>query len=416
MKLKGRARAYAETLYSISCAEGVGGKTVSSERGARFLSYSVRLADPRQIDKALKLAEPLALATKTPVVIARRERGLILYQFQLSNALWESYTRADLNTNRDHVGVGLAEGRRQIDYVFDPPHAGIFGTTGSGKTETVKSALVGLFTAYRPDELQAVIVDMKGKYTDFTNTLHLHGVDIARTDEEINRALAYVNAEVKHREQNSIFNARRMVVVIDEAEAVFSTRSRLQIGRAMVQRGREVRINGLFATQEPHKGLFGKHLMKQIAGRWVGLVDSAHTSYFITGRAGLECHKLTGKGDFVCLRPGGLYDRLQVALATPADFDRLPRGEMTPPEFEVVEPLDIDQLPEDEERGPGRPREEVDPTKIAYYLVHGPGKVSQRIAKETLGLGYILHKRHQAFADAAWTEIKRLMKDKGNER
>lgn len=417
MKLTGRARIYGQALTAISKAKGIGGSGATLNRGARFLSFGVRLHDPLQIDQALRLAEPLAVATSTPVVIAHRERGLILYQFQLAGAYWESYTRADLKTDRDHIGVGLAEGRRQINVNFDVPQLGVFGATGSGKTETVKSMLVGLFTAYSPDDLRVVIIDLKGKYTDFANVTHLGGMPIARTDEEINHAFAVVNAEIRHREENSIFDAQRMVIVIDEAEAIISTRARLQFGQVLVKRGREIRINGIFATQEPHKGVFSKYLMKQILGRWVGLVDGPNTSYHITGRAGLECHRLTGKGDFIHVKPGGLHDRLQVALATQDDFNRIPRGNNgAPPEFEDIEPLALDRLPDDDERGPGRPREEVDPLKVAYYLVQGPGRVSQRIANEELGLGYILHKRHQAFSDSLVTEIKRLLEARKNGR
>ncbi len=196
---------------------------------------------------------------------------------------------------------------------------------------------------------------------------------------------------------------------------MFSTKARLQVGEALVKRGREVRVNGLFATQEPHKGNFGKHLMKQILGRWVGLVDDAYTSRFVTGRAGLECHRLTGRGDFIQVKPGGLHDRLQVALATKTDFERLPRGEMAPPQFEDVEPLDPSRLPDDE-RGPGRPREDVDPLKVAYYVVYGPDRISQRLAREILGIGYVLHKRHREFAERQIAEIKRLLEAKTNGR
>jgi hypothetical protein len=412
-ELAARARAYGEILTGLSKAEELRGSGASVLRGARFLSFGIRLRDPRDIDKALKLAEPLALATRTPVVIAHRDEGLILYQFQLSGQWWEDYTRADLITTANHVGVGLAEGRRQIDLRFDVPHIGVFGTTGSGKTETVKSMLAGLFTAHPPDHLQAIIIDMKGKYVDFQNVAHLAGMPIARTEQDINTALSFVNAQITQREQTSTFDGRRLVVVVDEAEAIFCTKERLAIGGALVKRGREVRINGLFATQEPHKGQFSKHLFKLILGRWVGLVDGPNSSYHITGRAGLECHALTGKGDFIQIKPGGLHDRLQVALATQTDYDKLPRADIAPPEFEEAEPLDVAQLPDP--RSPGRPRAELDPWKVGFYLAFGSGNVSKKMARDTLGLGYDLHIRHRTFAETvikARREILRWKKKK----
>lgn len=397
MNLTRRARFYGQAIQEISRAEGLNGTAVTVQRGARFVSMGVRLADPRQIDKALKLAEPLAAATGRSVVIARRERGLILYQFQLDGAFWQDYTRADLETA---IGVGLAEGKRQIDYSFKPPHTLVAGTTGSGKTETVRSMLVALFETYSPDELQAVILDLKGKFGEFANVSHLHGWPIARSDAEMNRALAFVNSQIKQREQVSNFSARRFLFVVDEAEAIFSTNARLAIGEALVKRGREVRIHGLFASQEPHKHQFGKRMFKQINNRWVGWVDQPLSSYHITGRGGIECHNLTSEGDFVHLAAGKEYDRLQVALPTQSDFDRLPRGNNgEPPEFDDSDILDVDQLPEPEPepRGPGRPTTPIDPYVIGYYDALGPDNVSKSRAKEVLDLGWDLHVRHREF-------------------
>ena len=44
----------------------------------------------------------------------------------------------------------------------DGPHMLVAGTTGSGKTETIISYLLGLCMKYRPDELNLLLVDMKG--------------------------------------------------------------------------------------------------------------------------------------------------------------------------------------------------------------------------------------------------------------
>jgi len=44
----------------------------------------------------------------------------------------------------------------------DGPHMLVAGTTGSGKTETIITCLLGLCMRYRPDELNLLLVDMKG--------------------------------------------------------------------------------------------------------------------------------------------------------------------------------------------------------------------------------------------------------------
>ena len=45
---------------------------------------------------------------------------------------------------------------------YDGPHMLVAGTTGSGKSETIISYLLGLCLCYRPDEVNLMLVDMKG--------------------------------------------------------------------------------------------------------------------------------------------------------------------------------------------------------------------------------------------------------------
>jgi len=63
----------------------------------------------------------------------------------------------------------------------DGPHMLVAGTTGSGKTETIISYLLGLCMQYRPDEVNLLLVDMKGG--GFTKRIgHLPHVVGAVTD------------------------------------------------------------------------------------------------------------------------------------------------------------------------------------------------------------------------------------------
>lgn len=91
----------------------------------------------------------------------------------------------------------------------DGPHMLVAGTTGSGKTETVISYLLGLCMQYRPDELNLLLVDMKGG--GFTKRIgHLPHVVGAVTDVDgdengtsaeymLSRFLYAMKAEIKRR-------------------------------------------------------------------------------------------------------------------------------------------------------------------------------------------------------------------------
>lgn len=409
-QLTGRVRMYAHALTILSQRRGLCGRGVTLERGARYFSIGVRLRNELEIDKALGLAEPLALATNTQTVITKREGGLVCYQFQLAGAYWEKYTRADLTTSLGTVGVGLSDNRRQVDFRFDPPHSLVAGTTGSGKTETVKSILCGLFAVHSPQELNAIIVDPDKDHGDvFRNVAHLAGVPIASDPGDITRVLTYAHQAYLDRKRDNRRDAPPLVIVIDEAEDALADPRNLGLVAPIARHGRKYRCHLLLATQKPNESTLPS-LLDKVNNRFIGLVQNAHLSAHLTGQAGLDCHKLTGEGDFMHVA-GATQERLLVALATRQDFDHLPRGEMTPPDWDDVEPdLDDD---EGVDSGPGRPISPVEAIKVAYYCVNGPGNVSQREARKTLDLGKDLHYRHRDFANELMVEIQRLLQVKG---
>jgi hypothetical protein len=404
-KLIGRAKMYCKALAYLSQRDDLAGIIDTAERGARYLALGVRLANELQIDKALKLSEPLALATNTKVVIAKREAGLVVFQFELAGAYWEKYTRSDLKNGPGRVGLGLSDGKRQVDFSFDPPHCLVCGTTGAGKSEAVKSLLTGLFTAYAPGELQAVIVDPDGDHADsFRNVAHLAGVGIASDPADIDRVLTYAHQEFVTRKRANDRTRTPFVVVVDEAEDAL-TGPRLALVEPIARHGRKYNCNLILATQKPSENAL-PGLLDKINHRFVGLVQTAHLSAYLTGQAGLDAHKLTGKGDFIRVA-GAHTDRLLVALATNTDIDRLPRADLASPE--IIEG-EVVVLPDPPEREAGRPRVELDPRKIAYYLLH---EVTRREAKEKFGIGQPLHLRHKTFAQAVATEAGRLYQLKG---
>ncbi len=386
--LDATAGRYYRVMALLFKEQGIRGKVVKQTRGARHLALGVRLADPRKLNTALALAEPLALGCGCPAVLAQRSQadpGLVAFQFQLAQRLWVDVTRGDVAG----LGVGLSEGRRQIDFSFSPPHAGVFGTTDAGKSEAVKSILAALFSAHRPGELAAVVVDPNRDYDAFANCAHL----AAPIDHGELQALTWAGQELARRVEANVKDGPRLVVVIDEAEEALKENAQgLEVARAIARTGRKYRVNLVLGTQDAkEKTLPG--LVSLVNNRWVGLVANAQVSATLTGQAGVEAHKLTGHGDFTHVA-GATVERLQIALVRPADLERLPRVET------VAMP---EVLPEDapavlNARGAGRPPVEVTPGKVATYLSPGPDNVSRAQAREHLALGRTAHEKHQGFA------------------
>lgn len=176
-------------------------------------------------------------------------------------------------TNTADVGlaatIGMShDGTVEVDLVRDGPHALIAGTTGSGKSELLRTLVVSLAANVGPDHLSFVLVDFKGGATfDACSALpHTVGV-VTDLDEGLaERALVSLDAEVRRRERrfrrdgvDNIADARRtveplprLVVIVDE----FATLAKelpgfLDALVTIAQRGRSLGVHLVLATQRP---------------------------------------------------------------------------------------------------------------------------------------------------------------------
>lgn len=382
--IEAQAKMYARVIAQLFLRRHIASKLTTVNRGARHLSYGLRLSNPEQLDNALKLAEYIALAANSKAVLAQRQNGFVVYQFELTADYWKSYTRQDLPTTE---AIGLAEKRKPINFTFKQPHALVAGTTDSGKSETVKSILLSLMTSYKPTELKIVICDLHDDYPDFDNESHLV-MPIAGNQNEIQNALLFVNNKLIKRKQQGIKNDYKLVLVIDEADKILSD-ERLAIVQSLTQEGRKFNIHVIIATQKPSHTDLPK-ILDNLNNRYVGLVSDAKISYMLTGKSGLQCHQLTGHGDFVNVC-GIENERFQVAQATTEDFNNLERGEIKPvkiPESDVV------LLPET--KPVGRPPLTVDSEILAYYYHYGPDNISIAQANKALKLSRYSHSFYKA--------------------
>ncbi|MDP9388305.1 MAG: FtsK/SpoIIIE domain-containing protein, partial [Actinomycetota bacterium] len=171
------------------------------------------------------------------------------------------------------VPVGVSEdGPLVFDLVHDGPHALVAGTTGSGKSELLRSLVAGLAATYGPDQLTFVLVDFKGgsAFGPLAGLPHVVGL-VTDLDEHLGeRALRCLEAELKHRElclrQAGVSDLRgyvaggqsarpplpRLVVIIDE----FATMAAELPGFidslvGIAQRGRSLGVHLVLATQRP---------------------------------------------------------------------------------------------------------------------------------------------------------------------
>lgn len=132
-------------------------------------------------------------------------------QNQIVNNIYENWVTNDVTRNLSvHIGKN-EHGIVDLDLYekADGPHMLVAGTTGSGKSETIITYLIGLCMKFSPTYLNLMLVDMKGG--GFSNRLqslpHCVGVvdDTAGESEGISavymlkRFLEVLNAEIKRR-------------------------------------------------------------------------------------------------------------------------------------------------------------------------------------------------------------------------
>jgi S-DNA-T family DNA segregation ATPase FtsK/SpoIIIE len=161
-----------------------------------------------------------------------------------------------------------------VDLVRDGPHGLVGGTSGSGKTEFLKTLLVSLCLNNHPDDLSIVIVDFKGGVDHDAVRPIPHVVDVSTNldIEQFRRTIVMLKAESRRRQDllasagssnlDSYRLARRsrpdlpalprLLVVVDEFGELLASeggREQLKELESITRIGRALGLNLLLVTQ-----------------------------------------------------------------------------------------------------------------------------------------------------------------------
>ena len=245
-----------------------------------------------------------------------------------------------------------------VDLVTDGPHALIGGTTGSGKSELLRSMIASMSASADAEHLAFLLIDYKGgsAFDRCADLPHTVGVVTDLDPQLSERALRCLNAELEYRERllrksgaDSIESYRRrrdgnaaleplprLVVVIDEFATLVSELPEFVDSLVGVaQRGRSLGVHLVLATQRPSGSIndnIRTNTNLRIALRMLDSVDSVDV--IGTDAAASIGRDAPGRA---CLRLGpGQLVNFQSALAT---------GPVSEADVAFVSPVGFGQLP-----------------------------------------------------------------------
>ena len=171
-----------------------------SDRRARTIARALaRFRDPERVDSSAGISPEVSLIA----LLGLMPDGSASLDRSLAETIASQWLGRPANA-RPTAPLGLSDrGPLTIDLVTDGPHILIGGTTGSGKSELLRSLVVGLATVSSPEQLNFVLIDYKGgsAFDACARLPHVVGIVTDLDESGSARAVRCLEAELRWREQ-----------------------------------------------------------------------------------------------------------------------------------------------------------------------------------------------------------------------
>jgi len=178
---------------------------------------------------------------------------------------------------RSTIGVDEHGAEAVIDLRRHGPHGLVAGTTGSGKSEFLRTLLIGWSLSASPQDLQMLLIDFKGNgaFGKLADLPHVVGLadDLALQGVNGSRMIAALKAELDHRKRRfaegghaedlgayrrarrtrtDLAPISRLLIVVDEFAELMQQQPDFIDGLQSISRvGRSLGVHLLLATQRP---------------------------------------------------------------------------------------------------------------------------------------------------------------------
>ncbi len=312
-------------------------------KGPSFTRLFLRPAKGQKVSGITNLGSELqlALGLQNPPLISVKPSGLAIDipTAQRSILKFSQFIgfeeRSPLEPLMLSVGVDLDGRLIELD-LSDPNscHCLGGGTTGSGKSEFLRTAILSLIGRYPPDSVMLAISDPKRvTFNEFENSAWMLA-PIAKSPDEISTLVQTLTGEMDRRyelleaegvsdiasyNRQSAQTIPRIVLLFDEYgealdQADDDQRKAIEKGiRRLAQKARAAGIHLLLFTQRPDAKKLDPQLRSNLPAS-IGLkVQRLEESTIIMGSPNAGAENLLGKGDLL-LRAGNEIVRLQAPL------------------------------------------------------------------------------------------------------
>jgi S-DNA-T family DNA segregation ATPase FtsK/SpoIIIE len=294
------------------------------------VSSMLRLADDLRVQMGLRYPPLIApQAGYVSVDLPRPDR---------QPARFEQYLSGQARDARPWLALGIDLNNRLVEADLSDPntcHFLVGGTTGSGKSEWLRSQLLSLLIRHDPSQLKLVLVDPKRvTFPEFEQSPYLYDGIVKDSDGAITlmtRLVAEMETRYQRFEQQRCLDLQqynqtvpetlpRIICIFDEYAdfmADKATRQALENGiKRLGAMARAAGIHLVIATQRPDASVVTPLIRANLPGRVALRTASEADSAIILGGKQTTAVNLLGQGDLLC-RLGGQVQRLQGLFASP---------------------------------------------------------------------------------------------------
>ncbi|TYS01677.1 DNA translocase FtsK [Rossellomorea vietnamensis] len=323
-------RKYVSTLETHFNRNGLNVKVNEVIVGSSVIRLTLILPSSLGIDKVLKKRKDiqiwLGLDQEPHLFIDKNGLNIDIVREEPDTIYFEEF----MAIARQQLGNKIKKTNLVAPMGFDPlndvisidlsdpstPHLLTGGTTGSGKSVTLNSIILGTMCFYEPSQLQFVFIDPKQvEFSIYEDLPHTESVVT-----EIGEAVNKLNLMVEEMERRySMFKKEfasnldeytemsqevlpRIVIVFDEFADFMSQEKEVasQVENAILRLGQKARAAGIhliICTQNPKSDIINTNIRNNLGARLALRATDSTASSVILGESGAE--NLGGKGDFL---------------------------------------------------------------------------------------------------------------------